>query len=199
MHTYLHDGVVECDAPRRRLLDDPALQLLVPGEGVDRQRLRLRFQERDAVFDLLDLAKTDAGACSAASGIHSDSASNASANVHAHRDDREQRAEDLLRHDVGVERRVQQQRGLDAPAQLGEHRVRHRRRFSVVALHCHGDFLQRLGVAVPAVHHGGRHPAVRQEVAQPVEVLLVQDASHVLRLGEEPLQGRLEQLDLQEE
>ena len=65
---YLHDGIVERDAPGRRLLDDPALQLLVPGEGVDRQRLRLRFQERDAVFDLLDLEKkTDAGARSAAS------------------------------------------------------------------------------------------------------------------------------------
>jgi len=71
--------------------------------------------------------------------------------------------------------------------------------FSAVTLQSPWRFLlQRLGVAVAAVHHGGRHPAVRQEAAQPVEVLLVQDARHVLRLGEEPLQGRLEQLDLQE-
>jgi hypothetical protein len=140
--------------------------------------------------------------CSGCSAIHSDSASNASANVHAHRDDGEQRAEDLLRHDVGVERRVQQQRGLDAPARLGEHGVRQRRRVfcgstAIAMATAAAGCLQCLGVAVSAVHHGGRHPAVRQEVAQPVEVLLVQDARHVLRLGEEPLQGRLEQLDLQ--
>lgn len=86
---YLHDGIVECDAPGRRLVDDPTLQLLVPGEGIDRQRLRLGFQECDAVSDLLD------------------------------RDDWEQRAEYLLRHDVRVEGRVQQKRGLYGPAQLG--------------------------------------------------------------------------------
>lgn len=56
---HLHDGVVERDAPRRRLVDDPLLQLLVPGEGVDRQRLRLRLEELDAVLDLLHLEKTD--------------------------------------------------------------------------------------------------------------------------------------------
>lgn len=49
--------------------------------------------------------------------------------------------------------------------------------------------LQRLVVEVSAVHHGGCHPAIRQEAAQPLEVLLVQDAGHVLWLGEEPLQG----------
>jgi hypothetical protein len=54
---HLHDGVVERDATGRRLLYDPALQLLVLGEAVDRQRFGPRFQERDAVFDLLDLKK----------------------------------------------------------------------------------------------------------------------------------------------
>jgi hypothetical protein len=56
--------------------------------------------------------------------------------------------------------------------------------------------LQRLGVEVAAVDHGRRHPAVGQEAAQPLELLLVQDARHVLWLGEEPLQRRLEHLDL---
>jgi hypothetical protein len=34
------------------------LQLLVPGEGVDRQRLGLGPEELDAVFDLLHLENT---------------------------------------------------------------------------------------------------------------------------------------------
>jgi hypothetical protein len=55
---HLHDGVVERDAPRRRLVYDALLQLLVPGEGVDRQRLGLGPEELDAVFDLLHLENT---------------------------------------------------------------------------------------------------------------------------------------------
>jgi hypothetical protein len=54
---HLHDGVVERDAPGRRLLYDAVLELLVPGEAVDRQRPRPRFQEGDAVFGLLDLKR----------------------------------------------------------------------------------------------------------------------------------------------
>jgi hypothetical protein len=51
----LHHGVVEGDAPGRRLLHDPAPERGVPGEGVDGQRLRHGLHERDAVLDLLDL------------------------------------------------------------------------------------------------------------------------------------------------
>jgi hypothetical protein len=45
------------DARATGLFVTPVLQLLVLGEAVDRQRFGPRFQERDAVFDLLDLKK----------------------------------------------------------------------------------------------------------------------------------------------
>lgn len=52
VHIYLNNSVVECDAPRRCFLDDSFLELLVPGEGVDCERLGLGVDELDAVFDL---------------------------------------------------------------------------------------------------------------------------------------------------
>jgi hypothetical protein len=116
---HLHDGVGERDATGRRLPYDPALQLLVLGEAVDRHWFGPRFQERDAVFDLLDLKKKrerKTGA-PAIQRHHFDRARrNEAAAVCAHHDDREKRAEYLLRHDVRIKRRVKQNGGFDAPA-----------------------------------------------------------------------------------
>nr|ACR35841.1 unknown [Zea mays] len=138
VYRVLHYRVVEGDAPGRRLVHDSPPQGGVPGERVDGERLRHGLHEGDAVLDVLD------------------------------RDDREQGPEYLLGHDRGVQRRVQQYRGLN---------------------------VQVLAVHGAAVQDGRRHGPVFEKVTQPLEVALVHDPCHVVRFREEPLQRRLEHLD----
>lgn len=79
--------------------------------------------------------------------------------VDSYRYDWEQRPEYLLHHDVGVERWIQHDGGLDPPAQLeSRHDTPKFRVYDWLGMQKVGvNNLQCLGVSVAAVHNGGFH------------------------------------------